>query len=230
LRITHRKLANLQQKWKGGTSKGQLMDAVDGLVNNLDSEQRNRFVVACIEEMTARNSEAKEELEKALKRVGWGISGSSAYPLQLQVSVETADLSEESMTGISTALSRYREGDFDGAITAICGAVDSQTETIYAKNNLGDHKAASYQERISKSFSSMEGSFKAALQSPAPTQDDLKLIWSNHQKAISCAGYVLGAFRRDYSDVHGAKDAPKQLVQSALDCAVFIIRSLQNAS
>lgn len=220
------RLAHVQQKFHGGASKGQLMDGADGLVGELDTESRDRFVVACIEEMVARSEVARNELERLLRRVGWGLSGGSAYPLRLQVALEITDVNREPMSGISTALVRYRDGDFDGAITAICGAVDSQTERIYGEKNLGDHKDAKYQERISRSFQTLEMEFKAALKSPSLSGEEVAQIWHNYHRAINQAAYVLGAFRREYSDVHGAKDPPRQLVQSALDCAVFILRSL----
>ena len=220
------RLAHLQQMFSGGASKGQLMDGVDELVRELDAERRDRFVVACIEEMVARSEKAKDELERLLRRVGWGLSGRSAYPLRLQVALETTELNDESASGISTALCRYRDGDCDGAITAICGAVDSQTEKIFGEKNLGDHKAAAYQERVSRSFQALETEFKASLQTPTLAADEVSRIWHNYRGAISQAGYVLGAFRREYSDAHGAKDSPQHLVQSALDCAVFILRSL----
>ena len=224
------RLAHLQHMFSGGASKGQLMDGVDELVRELDAERRDRFVVACIEEMVARGDKAKVELERLLRRVGWGLSGGSAYPLKLQVALEITELNDESASGISTALRRYRDGDFDGAITAICGAVDSQTEKIYEAKNLGDHKASAYQERVSRSFQALEADFKASLHSPTLIADEVSRIWHNYRGAISQAGYVLGAFRREYSDAHGSKDSPKHLVQSALDCAVFILRSLNGVT
>lgn len=220
------RLAGFQQAFTGGASKGQLMDGVDELVSELDAARRDRFVVACIEEMVARSEKAKDELERLLRRVGWALSGGSPYPLRLQVALETAELSDESASGISTALQRYRDGDFDGAITAICGAVDSRTEKIYFAKNLGDHKAAAYQERVSRSFQALEPEFEASLLSPKLLADEVSRIWHNYRGAISQAGYVLGAFRREFSDAHGAQDSPPHLVQSALDCAVFILRSL----
>jgi hypothetical protein len=224
------KLAHLQQMFSGGVSKGQLMDGVDELIRELDAERRDRFVVACIEEMVARSEKVKGELERLLRRVGWGLSGGSAYPLRLQVALETTEMNDESASGISTALCRYRDGDFDGAITAICGAVDSQTEKIYEAKNLGDHKAAAYQERVSRSFQAVEAAFKASLQSPTLPADEVSHIWHNYRGAISQAGYVLGAFRREFSDAHGSKNSPQHLVQSALDCAVFILRSFNGVT
>lgn len=220
------RLAHLQQQFSGGASKGQLMDGVDELVRELNGEKRDLFVVACIEEMVERNESVRSQLERLLRRVGWGLSGVSAFPLQLQIELETTQLDDEVASAITTALARYRDGDCDGAVTAICGAVDSQTGAIYADKNLGDHKAASYQERISNSFRACETQFKASLQSPTLPADEVTRIWNNYRGAISQAGYVLGAFRREYSDVHGPKNPPPHLVQSAVDCAVFILRSL----
>ena len=220
------RLAHLQQKFSGGASKGQLMDGVDVLIRELQVESRDRFVIACIEEMVTRNESAREELERLLRRVGWGLTGGSPYPLQLQVSLETGELHDDVKSAISTALTRYRDGDFDGAITAICGAVDSQTEKIYAAKSLGDHKTAAYQERVSRSFQALETEFRDSLQSPTLAPDEVTRIWHNYRGAIRQAAYVLGAFRREYSDVHGSKDSPKHLVQIALDCAVFVLRSL----
>jgi hypothetical protein len=224
------RLAHLQQRFSGGNSKGQLMDGVDDLVNEFSPEERDKFVIACIEEMVARNEKTKEELERLLRRVGWGLSGNAPFPLRLQIALETINSGDESAEAISTALNRYRDGDFDGAITAICGAVDAETERIFEAKALGDHKNAAYQERVSRSFQSMEAEIRASLDAPGLAADELTRIWHNYRGSISQAAYVLGAFRREYSDVHGVKNPPEHLVQTALDCAVFILRSLNGLS
>ncbi len=56
--------------------------------------------------------------------------------------------------------------------------------------------------------------------------DEINKIWNNHRGAVNQAAYVLGAFRREYSDAHGVQNAEPELVQRAIDCAVFIIRSI----
>jgi len=220
------KLAHLQQKFHGGASKGQLLDAIDGLVNNLDEDSRDRFVTACIEEILQCNENLREELEKILGRVGWGLSDTNIYPLRLNIDLETSDLDETAKDGISKCLTRYRNGDYDGAITSICGVVDSITENICAQKSLGNHKSDSYQQRVSRSFQEMKHEYISPLKASNLPADEIKRLWNNHRGAVNQAAYILGAFRRECADVHGARKAPPELIQKALDCAVFIVRAL----
>ena len=218
------KLAHLQQKLSGGASKGQLMDGIDGLFNNLYEDSRDRFVAACTEGLLKRNKELLEEMRTALGRVGWGITSEGVYPLRLQIELETFTLDDRMHEGIGKTLRRYRDGDFDGAVTAICGLVDAITEKVYSQKSLGNHRTDQYQERVSKAFRALESEYKTPLNSLK--EDQINRIWNNHLGAINQAAYVLGAFRREYSDAHGAQSAASELVQRAIDCAVFVCRSL----
>lgn len=218
------KLAHLQQKSRGGTSKGQLMDAIDGLVSELDINVRDRFVTACIGDIVKENPGARIDLEAPLNRVGWRVSEEGPYPLVLQIDLETAELSKEVRDGVVKCLTRYRNGDFDGAMTAICGVVDRLTEEIYKSQTIGNPHLDSYQQRVNRAFNALERAYKGPLYG-IPV-DGINRLWHNHKGAINQAAYVLGAFRREYSDVHGARNAQPQLVQRAIDCAVFIVRSI----
>ncbi|HUK99783.1 MAG TPA: hypothetical protein VLX29_02890 [Nitrospirota bacterium] len=218
------KLAHIQQKFRGGASKGQLMDNIDELVNELDDDARDRFVVACVEDLLMSGDEVVDKLRTTMGRVGWGVSSDGVYPLRLQVELETSILEKGMQDGISKTLRRYRDGDFDGAVTAICGLVDAITEKVYTEKSLGDHHLDSYHERVSKVYRSLESEYKAPLKIMKP--DEVITVWNNHNKAVNQAAYVLGAFRREYSDTHGPRNTPPELVQRAIDCAVFIIRSI----
>ena len=133
-------------------------------------------------------------------------------------------MSAEVQDGFSTCLQRYRDGDFDGAITAICGVVDHLTEHIYTARSLGNHRDDSYQQRILKALGALEPEYRAPLS--ALDSNDANLMWQNHRQSLNQAAYVLGAFRREFSDAHGIQNADPVLVQRAIDCAVFIVRSL----
>jgi len=218
------KLSGLQQKVRGGASKGQLMDGIDGLLNDLDEDARDRFVAACVEGLLKQKNDLLENLRTTLGRVGWGVTLQGVYPLRLQIELETSTLDERMQEGIAKTLRRYRDGDFDGAVTAICGLVDAITEKVYSQKSLGNHLTASYQERVSKAFRALESEFKAPLSSL--DADEKNRIWHNHYGAVNQAAYVLGSFRRNYSDVHGVQNAEPQLIQRAIDCAVFVVRSI----
>ena len=223
-----------------GTHKGPVLDGADLLARNLDADSRDRLVIGCIEEIVSfeqfknnnlsnigqqPDTKTLQEIEQVLARVGYGISGKDVFPLTLQLDVETASLPADASKAISEALRRYRDGKYAGAITSVCGAVDKITEKLYSEKNLGDHKEASYQERVSKAFATLETAYCEPLIAKRVVPNEAKLVWENHKKAVSQTAYVLGAFRRLYSDAHGEQDAPAEFVQKSLDCAVFIIRS-----
>lgn len=223
-----------------GTYSGPFLDEADKLVRALEADLRDKFVVHCIEEivnlehrkaasMTKHGSKPDnqilENLEAVLARVGYGINGSTVFPLTLQLDIEATSLPKEVSDAISEALRRYRDGRFSGAVTSVCGAVDQITEQVYSNKVLGDHKAASFQERISKSFAASEAEYCNPLQLSGLPENEVRQIWENHKKSVSQSAYVLGAFRRLYSDAHGQQIAPREFVQKSLDCAVFILRS-----
>jgi len=226
-----------------GTWKGPLLDAADSMMRTFDDDTKDRIARGCIEELIScerRKSEiaAKQdkktdtiyfqEIERVLARVGYGISGNDVFPLSLQLDLEMAALPADVSEAIAEALRRYRDGKYAGAITCACGAVDQTTERLFLENSLGDHKEASYQERVSKAFATKEDQYCAPLRAKGLPPNEVKQIWENHKKAISQSAYVLGAFRREYSDVHGGQSAPVEFVQKSLDCAVFILRSFLN--
>jgi hypothetical protein len=223
-----------------GTVKGPLLDEADKLVRNLEADSRDRFVLGCIEEVVAleRSSATRMAerglqpdnqilgaLERVLARIGFGLSGDAVLPLSLQLDIEAASLPTEASGAISEALRRYRDGRFAGAITSICGTVDQLTQRAFAAKGIVDPKPASYQARISKSFAALEAEYCGPLKRSGVPGNEVKLIWENHKKSVSQAAYVLGAFRRVYSDAHGQQNAPREFVQKSLDCAIFILRS-----
>ena len=223
-----------------GTNKRPLLDEADNLVRSRDDDSRAKIVVGCIEEIVAleedeasrlaklggaSESQVLEKLEEVLARVGLGLSGRRVFSLSLQLDIEAASLPKAVSIVIAEALRRYRDGRFAGAVTSVCGAVDQITERVFLAKNLGDHKSLAFQEKVSKSFISVEAEYCAPLQQSGVPLNEIKLIWENHKKSVSQAAYVLGAFRRNYSDAHGQQNAPREFVQRSLDCAVFILRS-----
>ena len=72
------RLAHLQQK-PGGASKGQLIDGIEGLINELDDEGRDQFVGSCLAELLRRYPTLRGEVQTALNRVGWDIGGVEAF-------------------------------------------------------------------------------------------------------------------------------------------------------
>jgi hypothetical protein len=212
------RLGHLQQGL-GGASKGQLMDAIDQLFAELDQASQDRVVISAVSEILRRVPESRQRVEEVLARIGWGISGLDIHPLTLQ-------LPEAAQEAVRNCLKRYRDGDISGAMTAVCGLVDGITEQLYREHNLGNHRDASYQERISRAVTVHEGAFKDPLRGTSLAAEEIDRLWKNFRQACNQAGYVLGSFRREFSDAHGPAPAPPSLIQRAIDCAVFIVRVL----
>ena len=95
------KLSHLKQKSDGYTSKGELMDEIDGLVNNLDNSDRDRIVIACISEILERKPDYQDEIIILLNRVGWGVFGSEPYPINLQIEIELSTMNQIIQKGIT---------------------------------------------------------------------------------------------------------------------------------
>jgi len=221
------KLHKLTQKLNGGATKGELLDGIDSLYAELESDDQNRLIISTIKEMLYRNESLYDAIEEILNRFGWGITNSEIHPLTLQLDIEMTELPENIQNGFKKCLQRYRDGDIAGAMTAICGIIDYITEEIYKKENIGNHKDASYHERVAKSLNTYEHSFKTNLRIENIEEKDIKLLWDNFSKSVKNAGYVLGAVRRDFSDAHGINEAPPEFLQIAINCAIFILRSFQ---
>jgi predicted nucleotide-binding protein len=72
------RLSHLTQGLRGA-SKGQLMDAIDGLVQELSVPQRETFVTLCIEDMIKRNNQVIDDLQ-ILNRHDWTLVGGIFRP------------------------------------------------------------------------------------------------------------------------------------------------------
>lgn len=219
-------LAHLQQRQIGGASKGQLIDGIEGVLNHMTQEDREEIVRRCVTTMLQERPAVRPQVEAALATAGWGLVGNEPQSLALAIDVDLASLPAAAQEGLQTALSRYGQGDLDGAITAICGVVDSLTAEAYAQHGLGNHTDAKYQERVARSFDVKETAYKQALAAHGVPQAEVNILWQNERGAVNQAAYVMARFRSNFSDAHGAQAASREMVQRALDIGTFLTRSL----
>jgi hypothetical protein len=127
--------------------------------------------------------------------------------------------------GLDKVFERQKNNDFDGAITAICGIFDTLTEKFYQKLALGDHKNTDYQQRINKSFQTFKDSYILHLKKSGLDEQNAAIWWNNYCKSINSAAFILASMRREFSDVHGIECIEQELVQVAMNCATYILRS-----
>lgn len=221
-RLSHLQQRSLPAK---GASKSELLDTIDGLLN--EQNDSNRAIKFFIQEMLNRNARIEDDINEIIQRFGWHIQNGELCSTDLHVDETTGDFRQDIQDAISNCMQRYRDEDYAGAITSICGAVDSMTEHVYTAKEIGDAYSDSYQQRVNRAFTSYEQEYKDEFDSiDAIGGDELIKIWNNHRSAVNQAAYILGSFRRNISDAHGPSECPRRFVQKALDCGIFILRSM----
>ena len=221
------RLSHIQQRQlpAKGASKSQLLDAIDGLLN--EQQDPNRAIKFFIQEMLRRHNRIEDSINEVIQKFGWQIQNGEICATDLHFDETTVDYKQEIQDAIGICMQRYRDGDYAGAITSICGAVDLMTEHVYAIKGIENVYRDSYQQRVNKAFTSFEKEYKNELDViEAIEEDELTRIWKNHRSAVNQAAFILGSYRRNISDVHGPNECPKQFVQKALDCGTFVLRSI----
>jgi hypothetical protein len=220
------KLSHLRQTSGGGrsTGKGELADALDSLFNELDEDGQDRVTANLISDLLRRSVRDHDRFVELLERAGWTLLGGEPVPLDLRLDALPTSLPEGLQDGLAKAARRYRDGDLDGAMTTIVGLVDTTTEDIWAAEGLGDHKKASYHQRVVAAYGTREGWFMGSL--GGMDASEAARTWDAQRRGVNGASDVLAAYRRNYADVHGPKAADPLLVQSALHAAAYVIYSL----
>jgi len=219
-------LSHLQQRSlpAKGASKSELLDAVDDLIGKEQNQTGaiQRLLAAFLE----RKRHLHGKVSEYVQQFGWTVADGQLQPSDFHVEEAAVDLSEEIRQLLRASYTRYGQGDYSGAMTAVCSAIDTLTKRVYEKHSLGDAHRASYQERASRSFQAFEKAYKARLAEAQIEEQEVMRIWQNYKGSVNQAAYVLGSFRRNASDVHGMSECSAALVRHAIDCGTFIIRSI----
>jgi len=222
------RIAELEQKAGGGSSKGQLMTGIDRAFAELNEEERKRFVAIVAEEVLKRKPEARTLLGNNLSRIGWTLVGEAVLPIELFDLSELAELPSESLPDILKAAQRLRDGDLSGAISAACAAVDSATSSVFAESQIGDPTTASFQERCRKALlaSGVVLKMEKELRDLGWDASEITLFRKNFEGALNQGAYIMQTLRSKMGDVHGTKPILKPLVFDSLKWAQLIVRAL----
>lgn len=221
-------VAHLIQRHQGGASKGELMSAIDDACGKQTVEARTRFLTILIEEILRRRPDSEERLSGYLSRLGWSFVSQTLVPLHLMDPADLIDVPDESYGDLLKAVGRFRDGDFSGAISGACGAVDSATALVYLQERLGDPAKASFQERCKKAVLArgVLVELEAQLQALGWPQSDVVPFRRNLEGALNQGAYVLQTLRSHMGDVHGSKPILRSLVFDCLRWAELIVGSL----
>ena len=221
-------LAHLEQKSQGGSSKSQLLSAIDKQIGQMDANRSGGVASICCEEMLRRKPSLIGELERVLSRVGWKFSGTTLLPVEIFDISELKEIPEKAQEDILKAANRLRDGDLGGSLSASCGALDSVTGEIYQEFGLGDPCKASFQERIKKSIEAIgaKENLVLELQDIGWCESDYKPLAFNLHGSLNQAAFVMQKLRSEMSDVHGAKPVVSALVYDSIKWALLLLRIL----
>lgn len=223
------RISHFQQMLRGGASKSQLMTGIDSVFEDMLETDKRRFLTIAAEEILRRKPGLSNTLDNYLSRLGWSVQGGSIIPMEIFDPAELPELPAKAHHDLIKAAVRFRDGDLSGAITAACGAVDAVTSEIYAEESLGDPGAASFQERVKRSFIARQviQLLEQELIDLGWDQGDIKPFRENLNKSINSAANLMQKLRSKMGDVHGTKPILKQLVFNSLKWAEIIVSLLK---
>ena len=223
-------VSHLEQKPGGGASKGQLITGIDKGFMDFDENEKKRFIAIVAEEMLKRKPDMRESLQKYLSRLGWTLSGTAVIPIEILDISALEEIPSESKEDLIKAGQRLRDGDLSGAISSICGALDTATEKVYASENLGDPAQAAFQERCKKALAakSVIPTMEQQLNALGWKANDIKSFFNNYKGSLNQGAYVIQVLRSKMGDVHGTKPVLKTLVFDCLKWAELMLHTLKD--
>jgi hypothetical protein len=221
-------LAGLEQKAQGGATKSQVLSAVDRQVGSMDDKTASKVAAICCEEMLRRKKDLVEEIDRILSRVGWKFFDDILMPIDIFDLEEVKELTSEAHSDLKKASTRLRDGDLSGALSSACGAIDSATNSIYTKYNLGDSGKASFQEKVKCSIDTLnvKTDLEQELYSLGWDQNEISRLSSNLFGSLNHAAYIMQKLRSKMGDVHGTKPVLAALVYDSLKWAALLLRLL----
>lgn len=225
-------ISHLEQKAEGNVSKGQLMTGIDDGLRNLNLESFKHFIAIVTEEVLKRKPDSRENLEENLARLGWSLSSNSVIPIEIFDNSILPDLPTESHQDITKAAERLRDGDLSGAISAMCGALDTATSVVYKSVRLGDATNVSFQERCKRSLEAkgIIPQMKQQLRELGWNEHEITQFRKNFEGAMNQGAYVIQTLRSNMGDVHGTKPILKPLVFDCLKWTEIMLRALKEVS
>lgn len=216
----------------GAGSRAEVMPAVDRLFGQMGESAQEIALRILAERLTGHNSELDASTQDILGRHGYQFIDGNFVPVQELDAREAQFIPPSAATELSRAMSRLIEGDYSGAITSACGAVDLVTQAIYEKHDLGDPGHASFQTKVNTAFKrlcvfeNMEWEFVDIGMKP----DDASALIDQMKKASNHASQALQILRRTMGDPHGSRPALRQTAYDAIKWSSAICGLLERGT
>ena len=119
---------------------------------------------------------------------------------------------------LGRATSRLIDGDYSGAITSACGAVDLATQAIYANHGLGNPGTASFQTKVNTALKRLDvfEEMTTEFVNVGMDSEDASAVVDHLKKASNHAAHALQVLRHAMGDTHGSKPALRQTAYDAV--------------
>lgn len=199
-------------------SRAEVMPAVDRLFGEMSSSSQVITLRILAERLITKNEDLAKSVQEILGHHGYQYIAGSFVSVKLLDKREAQFLPASASGELARATARLIDGDYSGAITSACGAVDLLTQQIYEKYALGDPGRVAFQAKINTAlkqldvFEDMEREFSNL----GMKQADASLIVSNLREATNHAAQALQILRRAMGDTHGAKPALRNTAYDAI--------------
>jgi len=223
------RLASLVQKAEGGSSKGELLTALDGEVDKLDDEQKIVFLTYFAERVVSQHPDHADGLSNDLQRLGWQFGSGKLVPIELPDLSELTELPDAVRDDLIKAATRLRDGDLGGALTAACAAVDSAANAVIPEEKRGHKSKAGFQSRVVMALKEKEtfNHISEELVSLGWEKSEAAKLAQNLRGALNHGAFVMQSLRAKMSDAHGSKRVLGPLVFDSIKWAALIVRMLK---
>lgn len=210
-------------------SRAEVMPVIDRLFGEMSPDAKQTTLCILAERLVERSPELAESVQEILGKHGYQFLDGVFVPVDLLDARESQFLPPSSASEIARATARLTDGDYSGAITSACGAIDLATQDIYQKRSLGDPGKVSFSAKVNTAldrlgvFKEMETEFTQLGMSATDASD----IVENTRKATNHAAQALQTLRWSMGDTHGSRPALRKTAYDAIKWAMAICGLLE---
>lgn len=209
-------------------SRSEVMPVLDRLFGQMSPERKLAALRVLTKRLIEESAESATRLATLLGEHHYQLLNGTIVPVGILDARERQYLPSMSADNLEKAMQRLGSGDYTGAITSACGAVDSVLRTIYQRNGLGS-LSEGYVQKVRKVFQrlSIFQEMEKDLIAQGLEALEAKRVVDNMEKATFSAAEVLQIYRHDPGDAHGSKPATRKAAYDALKWASAICGLLE---
>ena len=224
------KIPSRSEMRTGLGSRAEVMPAIDRLFAELDDKAKETALCIIAERLIGANQELAESVQEILGKHGYQFIGGSFVPVDTLDQREFSFLPTNSATELARATSRLVNGDYSGAITSACGAVDILMQDIYRNLGLGDPGRVSFQAKVNTAADRLQifQKMKKQFSELGLSEGDSSNLVVQIEKATNHAAHALQILRRAMGDTHGSRPALRQTAYDAIKWASAICSLFEN--